>query len=167
MKLKKSSSVPLPALFVIDVDGVFTDGKFYYDSFGKVFKVFGPNDNDALLLIRDLISIEVVTADSKGFDISYCRIVRDMNLPLSLVASEDRVSWIRQKSALESTIYMGDGIFDYQVFSRVFYSIAPANAFHFTRQKASFVTKSKGSEGAVAEACVHIADRFFGINLLK
>ena len=37
--------------FVIDVDGVMTDGQFYYTAEGKVMKVFGPNDHDALLLL--------------------------------------------------------------------------------------------------------------------
>ena len=31
-----------PRYFVIDVDGVLTDGKFYYTTEGKVMKKFGP-----------------------------------------------------------------------------------------------------------------------------
>ena len=57
---------------------------------------------------------------------------------------------------------MGDGIFDPLVFKVVRYSIAPFNASLRTRSQASFVTKSRGSEGAVAEAIIHLSDKFFG-----
>ena len=30
--------------FIVDVDGVLTDGKFYYSSEGKLMKKFGPHD---------------------------------------------------------------------------------------------------------------------------
>jgi 3-deoxy-D-manno-octulosonate 8-phosphate phosphatase (KDO 8-P phosphatase) len=39
-------------IFIIDVDGVMTDGKFYYSDKGKVMKVFGADDNDALSLLK-------------------------------------------------------------------------------------------------------------------
>ena len=38
--------------FILDVDGVFTDGKFHYTSEGKTFKTFGDADSDALSLIK-------------------------------------------------------------------------------------------------------------------
>ena len=38
----------MPKYFILDVDGVFTDGKFLYTKDGKVMKIFGPEDNDAL-----------------------------------------------------------------------------------------------------------------------
>jgi 3-deoxy-D-manno-octulosonate 8-phosphate phosphatase KdsC-like HAD superfamily phosphatase len=57
---------------------------------------------------------------------------------------------------------MGDGIFDPLVFRSVKYSIAPRNASSQTQREASFVTESKGAEGAVAEASIHLMDTFFG-----
>lgn len=154
-------------MFVLDVDGVFTDGKFHYDANGKVFKVFGADDHDALNLMRELIQIEVITADAKGYEISHSRVVRDMNLSLSLVSSNERISWIENRNSLKTTIYMGDGILDYKIFRSVRYSIAPANAFIETKKAASHVTQSKGAEGAIAEACIHIAKEFFGVNLVE
>ena len=34
--------------FILDVDGVMTTGQFFYTAGGKVMKVFGPDDSDAL-----------------------------------------------------------------------------------------------------------------------
>ena len=39
---------PRVKTFVVDVDGVLTDGGFYYDEAGKRYKRFGPDDADAL-----------------------------------------------------------------------------------------------------------------------
>ena len=56
---------------------------------------------------------------------------------------------------------MGDGIYDVIVFKEVGYSIAPANSFIQTKKAADFVTKNRAAQGAVAEACFHIAEKFF------
>ena len=150
-----------PKHFILDLDGVFTDGKFYYTSEGKYMKVFGADDHDALLLISELLNIHVVTADAKGFEISKKRILIDMGLKIDLVPAKERPLWISQRFNLDETIYMGDGIFDHLVFSQVCYAIAPANALDFTKSKANFVTKNSGGERAVAEACLHILKKFF------
>jgi len=148
--------------FILDVDGVMTDGRFYYTSEGKTMKVFGPNDHDALLVLKPHINICFVSADKRGFEISKKRIVDDMEFPLELVSVKERISWMKEKGFdPKETIYMADGIFDAMAFKKVAYSIAPANAFYTTKKKADFVTRSAGGESAVAEACLHILEKFF------
>lgn len=154
MKLK-------PKTLVLDVDGVFTDGKFYYTAEGKVAKKFGPDDHDAILLLKKYMDVIAVTGDKKGFPITQKRIETDMKLPLSIVSTFERAAWIKEKYNLDETIYMGDGIFDAMVFNEVAYGIAPANAFYKVKEYADFVTQSKGGSGAVAEACWHIMEKFF------
>ena len=56
---------------------------------------------------------------------------------------------------------MGDGIHDAKIFDYVCYSIAPNNAFYIAKNKADYVTNAKSGEGAVAEACLHILEKFF------
>lgn len=148
--------------FILDVDGVFTDGKFYYTVDGKVMKKFGPEDNDALSLLKGKLYIHAVSGDKNGFAITKRRIADDMNLPLDQVSTFERIEWIRERFDPKETIYMGDGIFDPLVFKHVAYSIAPANAFYTTKEQADFVTHAPGGGGAVAEACLHILEKFFG-----
>lgn len=150
-----------PENFILDVDGVFTDGKFYYTAEGKIMKIFGAEDNDALTLLKDKLHIHAITGDKHGFAITQKRIVNDMKLPLDLVSTFERIDWIKKRFDPKVTIYMGDSIFDPLVFKEVGYSIAPANAFFKTKPLADFVTKAKGGEGAVAEACIHILKKFF------
>ncbi|QQS47660.1 MAG: phosphatase [Acidobacteriota bacterium] len=150
-----------PAFFVLDVDGVMTTGQFLYSTEGKAFKVFGPDDHDALMLLRPYLTIHFITGDRKGYEITKKRIVDDMNFPLDLVSTINRLEWIKNNLVAEKTIYMGDGIFDSYVFPGIAYSICPANGFHLTRERANFVTKSSGGDRAVAEACLHILEKFF------
>jgi 3-deoxy-D-manno-octulosonate 8-phosphate phosphatase (KDO 8-P phosphatase) len=147
--------------FILDVDGVFTDGKFHYSVDGKVFKVFGDADNDALSLIRDRLHIEMVSGDKRGFQITQKRVQEDMGYPLNLVSTFQRIEWISQRFEPKETIYMGDGIYDPLVFAKVGYSIAPHNAFFNTKKFANHVTSARGGEGAVAEAVVHIIESLF------
>jgi len=150
-----------PTAFVLDVDGVMTNGQFFYSAEGKIFKVFGPDDNDALAMLRNKIRIHFVTADKRGFDITCKRIVDDMGYELDLVSSENRLVWIDNKYSASEVIYMGDGIFDDCILRNVGYGIAPANADKRAKQAANFVTTRSGGDRAVAEACTHILDMFF------
>lgn len=149
---------------VLDVDGVFTTGQFLYTSEGKFSKVFGAHDSDGIKLIKNYLEIRTITADKRGLPITKKRIYEDMGLPLDLVPEEERKDWFRKNVDLKQTIFMGDGIFDSKIFDIVAYGIAPHNAFYIAKQKADFITKHNSGEGAVAEACIHILNRFFNIH---
>lgn len=150
--------------FIFDVDGVLTDGKFYYTDQGKIMKIFGDADNDALSILSKYCHIEMVTGDKRGFDISKKRVEEDMGYKISLVSTFDRLKWISKRFDLEQTVYMGDGIFDPLVFKGVNYSVCPNNGFYNTKKYADYVTKSNGAEGAVAEAILHVLDKFFKVD---
>ncbi len=44
-----------PKIFLIDVDGVMTNGQFTYTKEGKIMKNFGPDDHDGLSLLKKFI----------------------------------------------------------------------------------------------------------------
>jgi len=155
-----------PKIFIIDVDGVMTDGKFYYSEKGKIFKCFGPDDNDALKLLNNYIAIQFVTGDKKGFKITKKRIT-DMKLKVQLVSTIKRLEWIKENFNLSEVIYMGDGIFDHYTMREVGYSISPANADDNCKKYANFITKRNGGDRAVSEACLHILKKFFKIYFYK
>ena len=153
-----------PKAFVLDVDGVMTTGQFLYSNEGKAYKVFGPDDNDGLAMLRDILTIQFVSADKRGLSITHKRIVEDMRYPLALVGSMERATWIAARFPMDKVVYMGDGIFDRYTFPRVAYAICPSDGFYLTRESADYVTRSPGGNRAVAEACLHLLDRFFSAN---
>lgn len=141
---------------IFDVDGVFTNGQFLYDSEGKKYKVFGPHDSDGIkLLISNGIHVAAISADHRGFLITKKR-MEDIGIDVKLVSEQARASYFESLDDLSSTCFMGDGHYDAKIFPSVAYSIAPSNAVDVALNAASFVTKSKGGEGAVYEACLHI-----------
>lgn len=150
-----------PEIFILDVDGILTDGSFYYTADGKVMKKFGADDNDALSLLKPYMEIMFVTGDKRGFSISKKRITDDMHMRLELVSTIRRLEWIREKFDPKGVIYMGDGIFDHYVMRGVGYSISVADADENAKKYADYVTRRNGGQRAVAEACIHILERFF------
>ena len=72
-----------------------------------------------------------------------------------------RIDWIRERYPLDQVIYMGDGIFDHYVMREVGYAIAPANADKLAKAHAHYVTERSGGDRAVAEACLHILEKFY------
>lgn len=160
MAIKPTLKKPIKN-FILDADGVFTDGKFHYTIEGKVMKTYGDADADAISVIKKYVYVHVISGDKRGFAITKKRIAEDMKLPLDLVSTFERADWIKEHFDPEETIYMGDGLYDPLVFKRVAYSIAPANAFFKTKEEADFITNARGGEGAVAEACLHVMEKFF------
>ncbi len=150
-----------PEVFILDVDGVMTDGRFYYSSEGKIMKSFGADDADALALLKKYIEIRFISADERGFSISKKRISDDMGYKLDLVSTSNRLNWIKEKYDLMKVIFMGDGILDHFVMKEVAYSIAPDNSDISTKKYANFVTKRSGGHRAVAEASIHVLNKFF------
>ena len=148
-------------VFILDVDGVMTTGQFLYTANGKQMKIFGPDDNDGLGLLSPHIEIRFVTGDRKGFPISNKRIKEDMKFDLDLVSTIKRIEWIRERYNPKEVIYMGDGIFDHYVMREVGYSIAPENADRIAKKYANYVSERSGGDRAVAEACLHIMQKFF------
>ena len=152
-----------PKVFILDVDGVLTDGGFYYSQEGKVLKKFGPDDNDALKMLLPYMEIRFISSDKRGFKISEKR-VKDMGFPIDLVSTQDRLNWIKEKYDIKEVIYMADGIFDYKIMKEAGYSIATVDSDENAIKAADYVTKRAGGKRAVAEACIHILNKFFELN---
>ena len=157
----------IPKYFLLDVDGVMTSGQFVYSKRGKEYKVFGPDDHDALKLLKKFIKIEFVTSDLKGFSITKKRIKDDMGFPIHHVPMKNRVKWAKKKFPLNKTIFMGDGIFDYLLMKEVFFSICPKNSSNVCFKYADLITKKSGGDRAVAEASIFILKKFFKKNIEK
>ena len=56
-----------PLIFILDVDGVLTTGHFIYTSEGKKMKIFGPDDNDAISLLKAFIEIRFIILSIKSY----------------------------------------------------------------------------------------------------
>ena len=155
MSIKKK-----PEYFILDVDGVITNGQMIYDKFGKKYKTFGPDDYDSLKIIKNYIKVYFVSGDKIGFSISKKRI-EDMGFKIKYLPVDIREDWLNKTFGLKNCIYMGDGIFDHYIMRSVGYSIAPMNADYLAKKNANYICKRSGGDRAVAEACLQILKKFF------
>jgi 3-deoxy-D-manno-octulosonate 8-phosphate phosphatase (KDO 8-P phosphatase) len=156
----------IPTYFILDVDGVITDGKMTYDKNGKKFKIFGPDDNDSLKVLKKYIKIYFVSGDKKGFNISKKR-VNDMGFKISYVPAMQRERWLEKKFGLNRCVYMGDGIFDHLVMRKALFAIAPRNSLDHVLASADLITKRNSGDRAVAEAVIHLLKFYFKIDIAK
>lgn len=135
---------------VTDVDGVLTDGCFYYTEEGKVMKKFGPHDGDGVKMIRALgIEVYAISADHRGFPITKRRL-DDMKVDIQLVSEADRFSHIQERFGFEETIFIGDGVHDAPVLKKVKYGFAPADATKEALNSAINL-KTTGGRGVLLE----------------
>jgi len=141
--------------FILDCDGVLTDGSFLYDKDGKAYKRFGADDADALKLISDKVQIVFVSADHRGLPITQKR-VEDMGFELKHVKSKERLKWIHDHYDLNNTIYMGDSFEDIPILQSVFLGICPKNSLQCVKDAADVCVDAEGGNRAVAAAVIHI-----------
>jgi 3-deoxy-D-manno-octulosonate 8-phosphate phosphatase (KDO 8-P phosphatase) len=149
-------------LVVFDVDGVMTDGRFAYSTEGKIFKTFGPDDADALKVLKAEVDIAFVSADARGFPITQKRIGEDMGHEVALIGQKERLDWIAARAPLQHAAYMGDSFTDIPVLDAVGTGITTSDALPGVQRAASYVTQRSGSDRAVAEACFFLLTQRLG-----
>lgn len=149
-------------VFVLDFDGILTDGKMWYNKDGKYLKCFGCDDWDMLKEINTFIKVNVISADKRGFPIARKRIVEEMGLKLDLVSGQpaERWDWIRNTYPIETIIFMGDGWQDYYSLKKSDFGITVVDALDHVKQSADFVVQRRGGDRAVAEAIIQINKKY-------
>jgi 3-deoxy-D-manno-octulosonate 8-phosphate phosphatase (KDO 8-P phosphatase) len=146
-------------LLLMDVDGVLTDGKFYFfpGPDGEIVetKAFDSQDGIALQWLRrkgiaaGLISGRISPATTERATQAGFRYVYQGNLEKTPILEE-----IRAQAGLDPSqiAYIGDDFTDVVVMHRVGLAIATRNAAQQVKDEADFVTGASGGSGAVREA---------------
>lgn len=141
-------------LFLVDVDGVLTDGGIVYDGGGREIKRFHVRDGHGIkMLQRAGVEVGIITGRT-----SEVVEVRAKELGISLVrqGAWDKVAAWREILAEKGlspaeTAYVGDDIVDVPLMRQVGFSAAVADAEGYVRKAADFVSIRSGGQGAVRE----------------
>lgn len=146
-------------MLAVDVDGVLTDGRLYFDQHGNELKAFYTRDGlgmkalqrfDIRLAIITGRKSQIVADRAEQLGIEYVYQGRDDKLnALNELVSE---SGIEEKHIC----YAGDDWIDIPVLRRVGLAVAPADAAELVREQVHWVTRAKGGNGAVREICEFI-----------
>lgn len=143
-------------LVAFDVDGVFTDGRFYLSDDGIESKAFNTQDGFGIRsLINAGIDVAVISGrqsaavDRRMTELGVAHVIQGCK---DKIAALDKLMSEQSISAAEC-MYVGDDIPDLPLLRQVGYSIAVANAVYEVREQCDYTTVARGGFGAVREVC--------------
>ncbi len=148
---------------VFDFDGVFTDGKCYFDLNNNILKYYNIKDGMALRLLKKnnikcgLISSyntqkNIIVSENKVND----EIANHLKFDYKFVGNSNKLyilnQWLSELNlSYDNVAYIGDDINDIEVIEKVKFSGCPNDAVKEVKEKVKYICKNKGGEGCVRE----------------
>ncbi|TBN03601.1 acylneuraminate cytidylyltransferase [Hyunsoonleella flava] len=145
--------------FVLDVDGVFTDGTISYTKEGEHTKRFDMRDGMGLEILRQF-GVEVMVMTSEQSELVAKR-MQKLQIPKVFLGVKDKFTLLQslavsQKFSLNNVAYIGDDVNDMTNICSVGWSFAPNNAMDEIKRVADIVLSKNSGSGAIREACQFI-----------
>jgi 3-deoxy-D-manno-octulosonate 8-phosphate phosphatase (KDO 8-P phosphatase) len=138
----------------LDVDGVLTDGFFYWSVNGEELKKFSFSDVMGVSLGRKAGLIFALISGEDNILID--RFAGKMGIVDIYKGCKDKAAALQsfaEKHSLDFSeiCFMGDDINDLKALAMAGFSVAPANAHDSVKKQVTLVTKNSGGQGAVRE----------------
>lgn len=143
-------------LLAMDVDGVLTDGRLYFQADGVEIKAFHSLDGHGIkLLQRAGIAVALITGRDSPM---VSRRAAALGIKHVFQGAEKKLTVLRElcahlKLELEQVAYCGDDMPDVAAIRRAGVGISVPGAPAYIRKHADWVTESPGGHGAVREIC--------------
>lgn len=141
-------------LLLLDVDGVLTDGRIFYDSEGRELKAFDIHDGHGLVRLREagLLVGLISGRQSKAVE----RRAGELKIDIVHQGVDDKLALYERlladhRLSDEQVAYVGDDLPDLGVLERAGLSVAVASAHPEIRCAVHWVTRRPGGAGAVRE----------------
>ena len=152
-------------LIVLDIDGVLTDGKKYYDATGIPFaKTYCDKDFTAIKRFRGSgVQVCFLSGDKNINE----QMASNRKIPFYYSRGKDKADFLEELSSRFSTspekmVYVGDDLFDLSIMKKVGYAFCPSDAcrdlLHFCTSKGNTLM-SKGGENVIEELFNDLLDR--------
>ena len=143
---------------VMDLDGVLTDGTFWWDQNEIELKRFCYADITGIPLAQKAgIILAIISGESSDAGKAIVeRYAKKLNIKTVYKGCHDKASALREfaeknKLDLSEICYMGDDINDLPAIEIAGFSVAPPNAHSTVLKRVNFVTQHIGGFGAVRE----------------
>jgi 3-deoxy-D-manno-octulosonate 8-phosphate phosphatase (KDO 8-P phosphatase) len=143
-------------LLILDVDGVLTDGKLFFDNEGNEYKSFHARDGHGIKLLRQT-GVEVAVISGRKSNSVALR-MKNLGIEHVYQGHEDKqaaFNEIIEKIGVmpEQAAHVGDDLLDLPIMTKVGLAIAVADANFAVKQRADWCTTMPGGHGAVREVC--------------
>lgn len=143
-------------LVAFDVDGVFTDGRFYLSNEGVESKAFSTQDGYGIRRLVDAGMSVAVISGRKSAAVE--QRMNELGVQFIVQGCHDKIAAFDAiTSELDITddecAYVGDDLPDLPLLNKVAVAIAVANAVGELKLQCDYVTDARGGFGAVREVC--------------
>jgi len=143
-------------MLVLDVDGVLTDGKLYFDHSGNEMKAFNTRDGMGMKALQECgIEVAVITGRKSE---AVAHRMSQLGIQHVYQGREDKLSaflHLLKLTGLEAQqiCFAGDDWIDLPVLSRAGLAVCVADAEDRVKEQAHWITSRNGGDGAVREIC--------------
>jgi 3-deoxy-D-manno-octulosonate 8-phosphate phosphatase (KDO 8-P phosphatase) len=152
-QIKKINQVKL---LILDVDGVLTDGRLFFDNEGNEYKCFHARDGLGLKLLKQTgVKIAVISGRNSAVVAQ-----RMENLGIEIVyqgQDDKRLAFYEIITSLklnaDQVAYAGDDLLDLPIITQVGFAISVQDANFAIKKYTHWTTQTFGGQGAVREIC--------------
>jgi 3-deoxy-D-manno-octulosonate 8-phosphate phosphatase (KDO 8-P phosphatase) len=143
-------------LVAFDIDGVFTDGRFYLTDDGVESKAFNTQDGFGVRQLLDAgLAVAVISGRRSG---AVERRMAELGVVHVVQGCKDKVAALDQLAkdldiSIDQCAYVGDDIPDLPLLNAVGYPVAVGNAVAAVKDQCEYTTTAHGGQGAVREVC--------------
>lgn len=143
-------------LFILDVDGVLTDGKIWFTESGQECKAFHTQDGLGLKRLRQA-SVEIATISGRNSPAVTQR-MQELNITQVFQGISNKLEIFERlldanQLQAENVASIGDDLADIPILEKSGIAIAVNNAVPEVKAIADYCTPRNGGEGAVRQAC--------------
>ncbi len=141
-------------MLVMDVDGVLTDGRIFYNAAGVETKAFFVRDGLGLRMAQQAgLLTAILTGRVSGAVTHRAKDLGISEIHQGVLNKLEVYEMLLQRYGLtdEAAAYVGDDLNDLPVLSRAGLSAAPVDAALEVRARVAYVTTQAGGRGAVRE----------------
>ena len=140
---------------ILDVDGVFTDGKVAFNKQGEFSKTFDMRDGMGLEILRQQ-GVKVMVMTSENSEVVAQR-MKKLKIKDVFLGIKDKFSCLEnicseQNISPKEIAYIGDDVNDLSNMLRAGWSFCPSNATKPIKFHADMVLNNKSADGAIREA---------------
>ena len=148
-------------LLVLDVDGVLTDGRLFFDAEGREQKVFHARDGYGMrALMRSGKEIAIISGrNSRAVEAR----MQELDIRYVYLGQSDKIATLNKLAAdlkitLQEIAYVGDDMPDLECMHAVGLAVAVNDAHQSVRKAADWRTTLPCGLGAVREVCDLLMD---------
>ncbi len=151
--LEKAKSLKL---LILDVDGVLTDGRLFFDNEGTEYKSFHARDGHGIKLLQQT-GVQVAVISGRN-SVSVALRMKSLGINHVFQGHENKRNAFAELLTTtganpEYAAYVGDDVLDLPIMTKVGLAIAVHDANFAVKEHADWCTYLPGGQGAVREVC--------------